>query len=193
MFMALVAATSVTMLSAQAQRDTATQKNDMPTPKSSTAAQKSNMAMSGDQHFVMETANASMAEVELGKLAQARGANPSVKAFGQQMVTDHSKANDELKQLASSKKITLPSAIDAAHKAVRDRLAKLSGAAFDKAYADEMVKGHQTVVASFKQEAEGGTDAEIKAWANKTLPTIEKHLQQAQDLQKTVGPTTSNQ
>jgi len=86
-----------------------------------------------------------MAEVELGKLASQKASNPKVKAFGQRMVTDHTKAGDEVKDLAMSKQIVLPTFIDSKHQATHNRLAKLSGAEFDRAYVTEMVAGHKKV------------------------------------------------
>jgi putative membrane protein len=133
-----------------------------------------------DRTFAMNVAKDGMAEVELGKLAVEKAANADVKKFGQRMVDDHSKANDELKALAATKNITLPAAPDAAQKAEHDKLMKLSGAAFDRAYMQAMVQGHMKAVASFKRESQTGKDAEIKAFAAKTLPTLEDHLKMAQ-------------
>src|SRR3954471_11179493 len=79
-----------------------------------------------DQAWVMNVAKDGMAEVELGRLAADKASNADVKKFGQRMVDDHTKANDELKMIASSKNITLPTAVDAKHKATADRLSKLS-------------------------------------------------------------------
>src|ERR1044071_9022738 len=132
---------------------------------------------SADQTFVTKAAHGGLAEVKLGTLATQKAANADVKAFGQQMVDDHSKANDELKQLASTKGITLPTDIDAKDQATYDRLSKLSGAAFDRAYMHDMVMDHRTDVNEFKREADRGADADLKAWASKTLPTLEHHLQ----------------
>lgn len=103
------------------------------------------------------------------------------------MVTDHSKANDELKQWAQQKNITLPTELDAKHKATRDRLAKLSGDAFDKAYMHEMLTDHREDVAAFKRESTSAKDADLKAWAGKTLPTLQEHLKLAQDTATKVG------
>jgi putative membrane protein len=136
--------------------------------------------MGADNTFVTKAANGGMAEVKLGTLATQKAANPDVKAFGQQMVDDHGKANDELKQLASSRGITLPTDIDAKEQAKYDRLSKLSGAEFDRAYMKEMVSDHRTDVAEFRHESERGSDADVKAWATKTLPTLEHHLQMAE-------------
>jgi len=128
----------------------------------------------------MKAAEGGLAEVELGNLAKDKASNADVKAFGQQMVDDHSKANDELKQLASSKGITLPTETDAKHKAERDRLSKMSGAEFDKAYMQAMVADHRTDVNEFRRESQRGGDADVKSWAAKTLPTLEHHLQMAE-------------
>ena len=149
----------------------------------STKAMADNKA-GADHHFVTEAATGGMAEVELGKLATEKASNADVKKFGQRMVDDHGKANDELKSLAQSKQITLPAAVDAKHKATVDRLSKLSGAAFDRAYVQEMLKDHQKDVAAFRTESKSGKDPEVKAWAGKTLPTLEEHLKMVQDLNR---------
>jgi putative membrane protein len=130
-----------------------------------------------------------MAEVELGKLAAEKASSDDVKKFGQRMVDDHSKANDELKALAASKKITLPAEMGPEEKALRDRLVKLSGPAFDQAYMKAMVSDHVKDVAAFRMEAKTGKDAEVKAWAAKTLPTLEEHLRMAR--QASGGVATS--
>jgi putative membrane protein len=138
----------------------------------------------GDQHFVTEAAQGGLAEVELGKLAADKATNADIKKFAQRMVDDHGKANDELKTLAQNKNITLPSTIDAKHKATIDRLSKLSGEQFDRAYAQDMLKDHQKDVAAFRMESKSGKDADVKSWAAKTLPTLEEHLKMAQDINK---------
>jgi putative membrane protein len=143
--------------------------------------------MTADMAFVKEAAVGGMAEVELGNLAKEKAASNDVKQFGARMATDHAKANDELKQWAQQKSVTLPADIDAKHKATRDRLAKLSGAAFDKAYMHEMLMDHQHDVAAFKKEAASGKDPDVKAWAGKTLPTLQEHLKLAQDTATKVG------
>jgi putative membrane protein len=143
-----------------------------------------------DHHFVTDAAVGGMAEVELGKVAAEKAANADVKQFGQRMADDHGKANDELKSLAQSKQITLPSAIDAKHKATIDQLSKLSGEAFDRAYVQEMLKDHQKDVAAFRAESKSGKDPEVKAWADKTLPILEDHLKMVQDLNRTAVGTS---
>jgi len=143
-----------------------------------------------DNKFVHEAAVGGMAEVSLGKLAAEKATNPDVKQFAQRMVADHSKANDELKAYASQKGVTLPADTDAAHKATETRLSKLSGAAFDKAYMADMVKDHDKDVAAFKHASTSATDADLKAWAGKTLPTLQEHQTQAKSINAKVGAST---
>jgi len=161
------------------------QQNSPNTPPGSTRSASqgqsgANRLGSADHSWVMKAAVGGMAEVELGKLAQSQGSSDAVKQFGKRMVDDHSKANDELSQIASRKGITLPTSLDAKHQATRDRLSKLSGAAFDRAYMDDMVKDHREDVAEFKKEASNGQDADLKAFASKTVPTLEDHLKMAE-------------
>jgi putative membrane protein len=134
------------------------------------------------KRFMTKAAQDSMAEVELGKLAQEKGQGAEVKNYGQKLVSDHTKANDELKALASDKGVTLPTSLGAEHKATKARLEKLSGAAFDRAFRDVMVADHQKAVALFRKQAHSGKDRDVKAWAAKTLPTLEEHLKMARDI-----------
>ena len=115
----------------------------------------------------------------------AKASNPQVKRFAQMMIDDHTKANDELKALAQSKSIELPQDIGK-HQKDYDKLAKLSGSDFDKAYVDAMVKDHKEDVVMFEKESKKGDDADTQAWAAKTLTTLQMHLQHAQDLQKSM-------
>jgi putative membrane protein len=135
-----------------------------------------------DRHFVKKAAQGGMAEVELGKLATEKAQSDEVKKFGQRMVDDHSKANDQLKQLASSKGITLPSDLDAKDKSTKGRLSKLSGEQFDRAYMKDMVKDHTKDVAEFKKASSNAKDTGIKSFASQTLPTLEDHLKEAQSI-----------
>jgi putative membrane protein len=137
-------------------------------------------ASSADQAFVRKAAMGGLAEVELGRLAQQKASSDEVKQFASRMVQDHSKSNDELKQVASAKGIEVPSALDMKHKNDYDRLNKLSGAEFDRAYMSHMVDDHRKDVADFKKEADSGRDADIKSFAAKTLPTLQEHMQLAQ-------------
>ena len=155
------------------------------TQKTTTAAKAT-----GDQHFVTDVAHDGMAEVELGKMAAEKASNDQVKKFGQRMADDHAKAGDELKAIAQKNNLTWPTEIDAKHKATHDRLMKLSGEAFDRAYMQDMVAGHRAAVNAFKMESKSGKNAEVQAWATKTLPTIEDHLKQAQDIARGVVGTS---
>ena len=133
-----------------------------------------------DMAFMKKAAIGGMAEVELGQIAQRNGSSAQVKDFGARMVQDHSKANDELKQLAGAKGVMLPSILDRKNQKVVDRLQKLSGEAFDRAYMSDMVADHKEDIAEFKKESQGGADPEVKAFATKTLPTLQDHLKMAQ-------------
>jgi putative membrane protein len=133
-----------------------------------------------DHAFAMKAAQGGQMEVDLGKMAKDHASSQAVKDFGQRMVDDHSKAGDELKALASKKSIDLPSGPGAEEKGMSDRLGKLQGAAFDRAYMRMMVSDHKKDIAEFQREANRGQDADLKTWAAKTLPTLQEHLAQAQ-------------
>jgi len=133
-----------------------------------------------DKSWAQKAAVGGMAEVEMGKLAQQKAANDQVKQFGSHMAEDHVKANNELKQIASSKGLALPTELDATHKTKMAKLEKLSGAQFDRAYMSEMVADHKKDVAEFRKQSTSGKDSDLKAFAAKTLPTLEDHLKMAQ-------------
>lgn len=153
-----------------------------PRQTAATPAAAASRIVPADQHFLTSAAQGGMAEVKLGQLALQNAQSQAVKDFGQRMVTDHGKANDELKQLATSKGVTLPGDIGAKNQKVYDRLAKLSGAAFDKSYMSDMVRDHKKDVAEFQKESRSAHDAEVKSWAAKTLPTLQEHLKMAQEI-----------
>ena len=138
-----------------------------------------------DQHFMVKAAQGGMGEVALGQLAQTHGSSAGVKQFGQKMVTDHSKANAQLMQVAAKQGVALPSAPGPEEQATKARLSKLSGAAFDRAYVSDMVEDHVQDVAEFQKEARTGKDPAVKAFAAKTLPTLKMHLQMARSLKNT--------
>jgi putative membrane protein len=152
------------------------------TKTTKTAAAQSSGAPAADHTFMTKAAGDGLAEVQLGQLATQKASSSDVKSFGQMMVDDHGKANQELMSLAGQKGVTLPSEPPAPHKATYDRLSKLSGAEFDRAYAAEMVKDHEKAVSMFRQESTSGRDADAKGWAAKTLPTLETHLTRARAL-----------
>jgi putative membrane protein len=128
-----------------------------------------------DKTFVDKAAAGGVAEVKLSKLAMDKSDSTEVKQFARKMVEDHTKAGVELKQIAEKQSIPVPSAMDAEHQKVYDQLSKLSGPAFDQEYMRAMASDHDEAVKLFKQQSEHGQDAELKSFAMKTLPTIEKH------------------
>jgi putative membrane protein len=133
-----------------------------------------------DQRFVHDAAVGGMEEVELGKIAQQKSSTDQVKQFGARMVQDHSKANDELKQLAASKGVPTPDSLDKHHQQIVDKMNKLTGADFDKAYMKEMVSDHKKDISDFKKASQKGKDSDIRGFASKTLPTLQEHLVMAQ-------------
>ena len=141
------------------------------------------LTTSSPEDFMHEAAIGGMTEVELGKLASTKGANAEVKKFGQMMVTDHSKANAELKALAAKKNVTLPTEPDSSHKSILDDMTGKSGADFDADYVDAMVDDHEDDVAAFEKQAQNATDPDVKAFAAKTLPTLKKHLEAIKAIQ----------
>jgi len=142
-----------------------------------------------DTEFAVAAADGSMFEVQLGQLALTKASSPKVKAFAQSMVDDHTKANEELKTLAQTKNITLPSTISEEKQKDYDKLAEKSGPEFDKAYSEFMVKDHKDDVDQFKKAAEKCEDAEIKSWAAEKLPVLEGHLSMAESLEDAVDGT----
>jgi putative membrane protein len=135
-----------------------------------------------DRHFIHKAGQGGLAEVELGKLAAEKGQSDEVKKFGQRMVDDHSKANDQLKQLAESKGVTLPTDLSAKDKATKARLDKLSGEKFDRAYMNDMVQDHTKDVSEFKKESTTAKDSDVKNFASQTLPTLQDHLKEARSI-----------
>ena len=132
--------------------------------------------------FMTGAAYSGMAEVEAGKMAVSKTKNAEVKQFAQQMIAEHTRANNELKQLAAKKSAALPTDLDAAHKAMAENMSKLSGDEFDREYMNGQVADHEKTVALFQGQADGGTDADAKAFAAKTLPALKMHLEMARKL-----------
>jgi putative membrane protein len=158
----------------------------------STINSKSASRTMTDAEFAKLAAQGGLAEVKLGQLAEDKGTSQAVKDFGKRMVNDHSKGNDALKTAASKANITLPGQITAKDEALYNRLSKLSGAAFDRAYARDMVQDHTADVAAFHHEAMDGKQASIKSFASQTLPTLEEHLKLARAMQHDVSSANSS-
>src|ERR1700744_2100909 len=146
------------------------------TDSTTTTVKTDSATVLADTAFATKAAVGGMAEVALGKMAAAKGSDSQVKDFGNMMVTDHSKANAELMSIAKAKNITLPAGLDAEHQAKSDSLSKLSGKDFDKAYVAAMIEGHKKTLALMQSEAANGKDADLKAFAAKTAPVVQTHL-----------------
>ena len=136
-----------------------------------------NSLSSRDSNFVMQAAQTGMLEVQLGKLAVQRGSSAGVKQYGQQMVEEHTQKNQELMQLAMQKGVEVPTEMSSQNKALGDRLSGLSGTSFDAAYKQAMIDSHNQAIALFQAQSQQGQDPELKAWATKTLPNLQAHLQ----------------
>jgi putative membrane protein len=179
--------------SAQPPAKPQTSKPEGSKPQPPTGSGAASRAASGlaaaDQAFVKEAAIGGMAEVDLGQLAASKASNPEVKQFGQRMVDDHGKANEELKSWASQKSVNLPTELDAKHKAEHAKLEKLSGEAFDRAYMTSMVADHNKDVAEFQRQSKSAKDPDLRAWVTKTLPTLEDHQKSAKEISAKVKGT----
>lgn len=171
---------------------------------------------SGDRDFVQDLSFANQAEVELGRYASEHAANADVKRFGQMMVDDHTKAFDELKQIAMQYSVPVPVGLDEKHRDLKDKLSKLRGAEFDKQYMDAMVDGHQDVVDKLqsrvderdssavltgKQEkdtnvvpekSDNAVKASLNAWAANALPVVKAHLDKAKAIKDTLTDSRRN-
>lgn len=148
------------------------------TSASSSTSSASSLSAS-DRQFIKKAAEGGMAEVQLGQLATEKASSPEVKQFGQRMVDDHTKANDQLKQVATQKGVTVPDKLSAKDQATKARLEKLSGKSFDRAYMKDMVTDHTKDVSEFRMESKNAKDPDVKNFASQTLPTLEDHLKQA--------------
>jgi putative membrane protein len=144
-------------------------------------------AAAPDRTFALEANSGGMAEVKLGRLAQRKGQSIKVKAFGEKMAMDHSKARDDLKGTAQKSGIRLPAGMSRKDQEAYQHLARLEGQAFDQAYAEAMVKDHENDVAAFEREAAGGKDESMKEFARRTLPTLKEHLRLAREMARAVS------
>lgn len=158
------------------------QNGQMQTPDTMAMKPKAN-----DQKFVKEAAIGGMTEVQVGKLAQEKGASDAVKQFGKKLEQDHTKANAQLKQAAAQDGLTVPDSLDSKHQKMVDKLSSLSGAEFDKAFIKNAVKDHQKDIKEFQNEANNGTHANIKNFASETVPVLQEHLSMAKSLKQSNG------
>jgi putative membrane protein len=147
---------------------------------------------SKDRDFLMDAAEGGMLEVELGRVAAQKGASEAVKQFGQKMVDDHGQANTELMSIATSKGVTLPTELDEKHKAHVTKLSALTGAEFDREYSKMMLSDHNKDVSEFEKQSTKGVDPDLKAFAAKTLPTLQQHLELAKALPDNMRSNSGN-
>jgi putative membrane protein len=137
---------------------------------------------SRDRTFVMQAGQLGMMEVELGRLAVKRGSSAGVKQYGQEMVEEHTRANEELMQLAMQKKVELPTEMSTQNTALIDRLSGLSGRSFDTAYKQAMIDSHNQAIALFQAQSQQGQDPQLKAWAAQKLPNLQAHLEMVNEM-----------
>ena len=135
-----------------------------------------------DRTFAQEAAIGGMSEVDLGRLAEHEGQSAAVRAFGQQMVADHGKANSRLTQLAEAVGIPLPKGLDAEHRTMQEQLSRLQGVAFDRAFIRGQITDHQRTAQLLEYEIGSGQDAQVKAFASDVLPVVMQHLEMAQNI-----------
>jgi putative membrane protein len=174
---------SLPAAAAQYQQPSAGQPKAIPQEQTRTAA-----AQASAKAFFTKAAHGNKAEMELAGLVQQKSKDDRVKAFADQLMKDHQQADGELRTVAKTKNIDLPTDMPSEAVATKTRLSKLEGAAFDRAYVDEMVKDHTQDVKEFEQAAKS-SDADVKSFAEKTLPTLRDHLQRAQELKRTLAGT----
>ncbi len=133
-------------------------------------------------NFAIAAADGGMMEVELGKIAQENASNPRVKAYGEMMVKDHTDANNNLKGIATSLNIAIPDSVSNDSRKEIDHMKMKKGKDFDKAYISMMLDDHKKDIAEFRKCADNCSDSTVKAFANNTLPVLEKHLDSIQSI-----------
>jgi putative membrane protein len=180
-------------LARQSQNTNANSGSGQMTGTGSSNANQAMTAKSSDAKFMMTAAEGGMAEVEMARIAQERASSDAVKQYAQRMIDDHTKAGDELKQLAATKGITLPTGPNSKQMALMEKLRQKTGADFDRMYIKESgVKAHQSMEKLFQKESTQGKDADARAFAAKTLPTVQEHLRMARDMSATMTGTGGN-
>lgn len=135
-----------------------------------------------DRSFVHDAAQGGLAEVQEGKLAQQKASSADVKQFANTMVTDHTKANDELKRIAQEKGVTAPARTSEQEATAEANLRKESGTQFDRDYIKQQIGDHQKTIALFEKQVNSGSDPDLKSFAQETLPILRRHLEMAQGL-----------
>jgi putative membrane protein len=161
------------------------------TPQSAPGRPAANQPNQNDRLFVYEATIGGNAEVEFGQLAEQKGRSAVVKDFARQMVADHSKANQQLAQLAQAANIPQPRELDEEHKAMRSRLDQLSGAEFDLAYIRGQVADHQKTAQLFEWEIGSGQEPQLKMFASQVLPIVLRHLEMARAVEYQLTATAA--
>jgi putative membrane protein len=158
--------------------DTAAQPNSGAASSSSSNSATSNP----DQDFVTKAAQGNSAEIALGKMVAAKTKDPNVKQFAEMMVKDHTTALNQLQELAQSKNLSLNDNLPEDAKELQTKLSSDTGKQLDKDYMNGMVEDHQKDVQEFTNASQNAKDPDVKQWASKTLPVLQKHLQKAQQI-----------
>jgi putative membrane protein len=190
---------------------TNTAARDQPNAVGTAGEADRNAVTDSDRDFVKDVSIANMAEIELGQLAMQRGVTTDVKQFGQMMVTDHTKAFNELKQAVSAFSVPIPTALDDKHQELKTKLSKLQGREFDKEYISAMVDGHEAVLDKLETRVDGhgvlGRDKDTSPvpeksenrltmatnqWSATTLPGVRTHLEMAKQIKDRIGRNSTN-
>jgi len=137
-----------------------------------------------EKRFVKDALQSGLTDVELAKVAVNKATSDSIKQFAQKTIDDRSKTNDELKQIASNEKINVPDSLDSKQQSKIDKMSKLSGADFDRAYMKDQVKNQQNELREFQQEAQRGNDPQVKSFASKTVAALDENVKTAKELEK---------
>jgi putative membrane protein len=177
--------------SAYAQTGTTTTTTEKSSTKEQRAGKDTSKVDRGDRKFIEEAAQGGMMEVEAGKLAASKASDPAVKSFGDRMVKDHSKANDDLKAVAQKVGVTVPADMGKKHQKELDKLSKKQGADFDKEYSQHMLKDHKDDVNKFSKMSKNAKNPDLQQFASSTLPTLQEHLKMAQTLPANAGKAGS--
>jgi putative membrane protein len=171
--------------------DPATRPAPVPSPRAGIPSETPDRtAMATDEAFARKAAASGEAEVECAVLAQQKATNERVKHLAQKIEADHKKANDELMSIANKKNLSIDAKPTADQTKTKQRLEKLSGAEFDRAYLEQMVKDHQKAISEFERQSSNGADPELKAFAAKTLPDLKEHLRMTQEAQRALTSTS---
>jgi putative membrane protein len=144
-----------------------------------------------DKRFLGQVTQASLLNIEMGKLAQAKSSNEAIKEFARKMIADHERGLSIFKKVADRDGVTVDTQLDSKHKERLDKLAKLSGAEFDRAYVKDQVKAYQRMVSYYQSEADNATESVATKMAANMLPAVQKHLNDTKDLNKTLTVVAS--